>query len=96
MGVRTIVAVAFFVMCAVVMKKVFWMLDQCVPASQEPESKAEARRWKIAVAAVVVAAWICAAGIALGLDMPKSLCVIVFAGPFIVSLPALVWVMLVY
>ncbi len=96
MVIRTIVAVAFFVVCVVGMNKVFWMLDQCVPSSQEAEAKARARRWKGAVAAVVVGAWVCASGIALGFDMPKALCAVVFAGPMAITFPVLVWVFLVY
>jgi len=94
--IRTIVAVAFFVVCAVVMHKMFWMLEQCVPITQEAASKARARRWKGAVAAVVVGAWVCASSIAFGFDMPKALCAVVFAGPIAITLPVLVWVFLVY
>jgi len=96
MIIRTIVAVAFFVVCAVVMHKMFWMLDQCVPSSQEPESKARARRWKGAVAAVVVGAWVSAICIAFAFDMPKALCAVVFAGPIAITVPVLAWVFLVY
>jgi hypothetical protein len=96
MVIRTIVAVAFFVVCVVVMNKVFWMLELCVPSSQEPESKVRARRWKDAVAAVVVGAWVCAICIAFGFDMPKAMCAVVFAGPIAITFPVLVWVLLVY
>jgi len=96
MVIRTIVAVVFFVVCAVVMGKVFWMLDQCVPSSQEPESKARARRWKGAVAAVVVGAWVSAICIAFGFNMPDVMRVVVFAGPIVITFPVLVWVFLVY
>ncbi len=96
MIVKTIVAVTFFVVCAVVMHKMFWMLEQCVPITQEAASKARARRWKGTVAAIVVGAWLCAAGIALGFDMPKALCAVVFAGPMAISVPVLAWVFLVY
>jgi hypothetical protein len=96
MVVKTIVAVAFFVACAVVMYKVFGMLDMCVPISQEPEAKARAWRWKKAVAAVVIGAWVCAACIAFGFGMPETLRLVVFAGAFTVTVPAIVWVLLVY
>jgi len=96
MVIRTIVAVVFFVVCAGVMYKMFWMLEQCVPITQEAASKAKARRWKGVVAAVVVGAWLCAGGIALGFGMPKSLCAVVFAGPMAITVPVLVWVFLVY
>ena len=96
MAIRTTVAVAFFVVCVVVMNKVFWMLDQCVPSSQEAESKARARRWKGAVVAVVVGAWVCATCIAFGFHMSKAMCVVVFAGPIAITFPVLVWVLLVY
>jgi hypothetical protein len=96
MVIRTIVAVVFFAVCVVVMNKVFWMLELCVPNSQEPESKARARRWKDAVAAVVLGPWVCAICIAFGLDMPKALCAVVFAGPIVITFPVLVWVLLVY
>jgi hypothetical protein len=96
MVVRTIVAVAFLVMCMVVMHKVFWMLEQCVPRNQEAAAKARARRWKGAVAAVVVSAWICAICIALGFDMPKAMCAVMFAGPGAITIPVLVWVFLIY
>jgi len=96
MVIRTIVAVAFFVVCAVVMHKMFWMLEQCVPITQETASKARARRWRGAVATVVVGAWVCASGIAFGLDMPKAMCAVVFAGPIAITFPVLVWVLLVY
>ena len=96
MVIKTIVAVAFFVVCVVVMHKMFWMLEQCVPTSQEAIPKARARRWKHAVAAVVVGAWVCAAGIALGFDMPRAMCAVVFGGPIAITFPVLVWVFLVY
>lgn len=96
MVVRTIVAVAFLVMCMVVMHKMFWMLEQCVPKNQEAAAKARARRWKGAVAGVVVSAWICAICIALGFDMPKALCAVLFAGPGAITFPVLVWVFLIY
>ena len=96
MVIRTIVAVAFFVVCAVVMYEMFWMLEQCVPITQEAASKARARCWKGIVAAVVVGAWLCAGGIALGLNMPKALCAVVFGGPIAITFPVLVWVLLVY
>ena len=96
MVIRTIVAVAFFVVCAGVMYKVFGMLDMCVPTSQEPEAKARARRWKKAVAAVIIGAWVCAGCIALGFQMPKTLCAVVFAGAFTTTVPVIVWVLLVY
>jgi len=96
MVIKTIVAVAFFVVCVVVMHKMFWMLEQCVPITQEAEAKARARRWKDAVAAVVVGAWVCAGGIAFGFDMPKALCAVVFAGPIAITFPVFVWVFLVY
>ncbi len=96
MIIKTIVAVAFFVVCAVVMYQMFWMLEQCVPITQEAASKARARRWKGIVAAVVVGAWVCASSIALGFDMPKVLCGVIFAGPISITVPVLVWVFLVY
>ena len=96
MVIRTIVAVAFFAACAVMMHKMSWMLEQCVPITQEAASKARARRWKGVVAAVVVGAWVCAGGIALGFDMTKALCAVVFAGPIAITFPVLVWVFLVY
>jgi hypothetical protein len=96
MVIRTIVAVAFFVVCAGVMGKILWMLDQCVPSSKDELVRRRARRWKAVVAAVVVGAWICAGCIALGLDMPKTLSMVVFLGPFLISFPVLVWVLLVY
>jgi hypothetical protein len=96
MIIKTIVAVAFFVGCAVVMHEMFWMLEQCVPITQEAASKAKARRWKGTVAAVVVGAWVCASGIAFGFDIPKALCTVVFAGPIAITVPVLAWVFLVY
>jgi hypothetical protein len=96
MVIKTIVAVAFLVVCVVVTNKVLWMLDQCVPTSQEPEAKARARRWKGAVVAVVAAAWLCATCIAFGFDMPKIIHAVVFAGPMVITFPVLVWVLLVY
>jgi hypothetical protein len=92
MIIRTIVAVAYFVVCAVVMHKMSWMLEQCVPLTQEAASKARARRWK----GVVVGAWVCAGGIALGFAMPKALCAVVLGGPIAITFPVLVWVFLVY
>jgi predicted Co/Zn/Cd cation transporter (cation efflux family) len=94
--IRTIVAVAFLVACVVVMNKVYWMLEMCVPTSQEEKAKARARRWKGAVAAVVAGAWLCGACIAFGLGMPKVLHAVVFAGPVAISFPVLVWVLLAY
>jgi hypothetical protein len=96
MIIQTIVAVAFFVVCAVGMNRMPGMLEQCVPSSQEAKAKARARRWKGAVAAVVVGAWVGAAGIAWGLHMSKAMCAVVFAGPIAITVPVLVWVLLVY
>ncbi len=96
MIIKTVVAVAFFLVCAVVMYKVFAMLDMCVPTSQEPEAKKRARQWKKAVAAVVVGAWVCAACIAFGFHMTDALRIVVFTGAFTVSVPVIVWVLLVY
>ncbi|HNS22506.1 MAG TPA: hypothetical protein PKH24_18525 [Sedimentisphaerales bacterium] len=96
MVIKTIVAVAFLVACVVVMNKVYWMLEMCVPTSREEKAKARARRWKGAVAAVVVGAWACGACIAFGFGMPKVLYAVVFAGPGVISLPVLAWVFLVY
>ncbi len=96
MIIRTIVAVAFFVASAVMMGKVFGMLDECVPASQEAEIKARARRRKEVVAAVVVGAWVCAVCIAFVFNMPQALCVVVFAGAAVITVPVIVWVLLVY
>ena len=96
MIIKTIVAVAFFVLCAVVMGKEFRILDECVPTSQEAEAIARVRRWKGSVAAVVVGAWLCAACIAFGFHMSKVLCVVVFAGPAAITVPVLVWALLVY
>jgi len=79
----------------VVMHKMFWMLEQCVPVNQETASRARARRWKHAVAAVVAGAWVCAAGVAYGLDMPEAMCTVVFAGPIAITVPVLAWVFLV-
>ncbi len=56
MVIKTIVAVAFLGVCAAVMHKMCWMLEQCVPTSQEEKAKARARRWKGVVTAVVVGA----------------------------------------
>jgi hypothetical protein len=92
----TIVAVAFFLMCMVVMYKMFWMLEQCVPLTQEAASKARARRWKGAVAGFVVGAWICAGGIVFAFNMPEVLDAVVLAGPIIITVPVLAWVFLVY
>jgi len=78
------------------MHAMFRMLEQCVPISQETASKARARRWKGAAAAVVVGAWVCGACIAFGLGMPKGLYAVVFAGPMAISFPVLAWVFLVY
>jgi hypothetical protein len=96
MVIRTMVAVAFFAVCAVGMHKMFWMLEQCVPITPEAASKARARRWKGAVAAVVVGAWVCAGGIAFGFDMPKAMWAVVLGGPIAITFPVLVWVFLVY
>ena len=96
MIIKTTVAVAFFVVCALVMHKMFWMLEQCVPITQEAVSKARARCWKGVVAAVVVGAWVCAICITLGFDMPKALWAVVFAGPMAITFPVLAWVFLVY
>jgi hypothetical protein len=96
MVIKTIVAVVYLAVCVVVMNKVFWMLELCVPISQEPEAKARARRWKGAVAAVVVGAWLCATCLAFGFDMPRVMYAIVFAGPIAITFPVLVWVLLVY
>lgn len=96
MVIKTIVAVVFVVVCAVVMNKMFWMLEQCVPTTQEAASKARARRWKGVVAAVVVGAWVCATCIAFGFDMSKTMRAVVFAGPIAITFPVLVWVFLVY
>lgn len=96
MVIKTIVAVVFLAVCVVVMHKMFWMLEQCVPTSQEEKARARARRWKGVVAAVVVGAWACGAGIAFGLGMPKVLYAAVFAGPLAISFPVLAWVFLVY
>ena len=94
--IKTIVAVAFFVVCMVVMSKMFWMLEQCVPVIQEAASKTRARRWKYAVAGIVVGAWICAGGIVFALNMSQALHAVVLAGPITLSIPVLVWVLLVY
>jgi len=96
MVIRTLIAVAFLLGCVVVMNQVFWMLDQCVPSSKEAEAIARARRWKEAVAGVVLGAWVCAAGIVLGLHMSEVLRVIVFAGPAVITVPVLAWVLLGY
>ncbi len=96
MVIQTVVAAVFFVACAAGMGKVFGMLDQCVPTSQEPEAKARARSWKYAVAAVIIGAWLCAAGIVFGFHMSKALSVVVFSGPAALTAPVLVWVLLVY
>ena len=94
--IRTIVAVAFFVVCMVVMYKMFWMLEQCVPVTQEAASKTRARRWKYAVAGIFVGAWICAGGIIFAFNMPEALDAVVLAGPITISVPILAWVFLVY
>jgi hypothetical protein len=78
------------------MHNVLWMLELCVPSSQEAEPKARARRWKGAVAAVVLGAWVSALCIAFGFHMPDVLRVVVFAGPLVITFPVLVWVSLVY
>jgi hypothetical protein len=96
MIIETVVAAVFFGVCVVGMGRVFGMLDQCVPSSPEPEAKARARRWKYAVAAVVVGAWLCAVCLAFGLHMPKVLCIVVFSGPAAITAPVLAWVLLVY
>jgi hypothetical protein len=95
-GSRTVVAIAFFLVCAVVMYKMFWMLEQCVPATQEVEAKARARRWKYTVAGFVVGAWICAVIIVFTFNMPDVLKAIVLAGPITITIPVLAWVFLVY
>ncbi len=94
--IKTIVAVAFFVVCVVVMGKMFWMLEQCVPINQEAVFKARARRWKGTVAGIVAGAWICAGGIIFAFNMPKVLNALVLAGPITISVPVLAWVFLVY
>jgi len=96
MVIKTIVTVAFLVVCTVGMHRMFWMLEQCVPITQEAVSKARARRWKGVVAAVVAVAWLGAAGLAFGLRMPQAMQAAIFAGPMAVTLPVLVWVLLVY
>ena len=96
MVIEIIVAVVFFAVCAVVMHKMSWMLEQCVPITQEAASKARARRWKGVVAAFVVGAWAGAGGIAWGFGMPDALCAVVFGGPIAVTFPVLIWVFLVY
>ena len=96
MVMTTIVAVAFLLVCLVAMHQVFWMLDQCVPTSKEPEIKAIARRWQGAVAVVVIGAWVCAACIAFSLPLSRVLCVLVFAGPAAITFPVFVWVVLGY
>ena len=93
--IKTMVAGVFFVVCAAVMRKVFWMLDQCVPSSQEPEAKATAWRWRGAVAAVVVGAWAGAAGLVFGFDMPRVLRLVVFVGAGVITFPPTVWVILI-
>lgn len=96
MVIKTIVAVAFLVVCAAVMHKMCWMLEQCVPTSQEEKAKARARRWKGIVTAVVVGVWVCGVCLAFGLDMPKALRAVILAGSMAVSFPVLAWVFLVY
>lgn len=96
MVIKTIVAVVFFLACTAVMYKMPWMLDLCVPVSQEEKAKATARRWKGIVAAFVVGAWLCAGCIAFGLNMPKALSGVVIAGPIALTFPVIVWVFLVY
>lgn len=94
--IKTIVAFAFFVTCAVLMNKMFWMLEQCVPINQEAAFKARARRWKRIVATFVIGAWICAFVIVFAFNMPKALQAVVFAGPITITVPVLAWVFLVY
>lgn len=96
MVIRAIVAVVFFAACVVAMHRMFWMLEQCVPTSQEAIPKARARRWKAAVAAVVAGAWVGALGIVLAFDLSDWLRAAVFAGPIAVTVPVAVWVLLVY
>jgi hypothetical protein len=92
--VSTIVAVVFFVVCVGVMNRTFWMLDQCIPSSRDELVRRKARRWKYAVAAVVVGAWLCAGCLVFGLDMPKTTSALVFLGPLLITFPVLVWVLL--
>jgi hypothetical protein len=94
--IKTIVAITFFVVCMVVMAKMFWMLEQCVPVTQEAASKARARRWKSAVAGIVVGAWICAGGIVFAFNLSEALHAVVLAGPITITVPVLAWVFLVY
>ncbi|HON92375.1 MAG TPA: hypothetical protein PK373_06230 [Sedimentisphaerales bacterium] len=96
MFIKTTIAVVFLAVCAVVMHKMYWMLEMCVPTSQEEKAKARARRWKSIVTAVVVGAWVCGVCLTFGLDMPKALRAVVFAGPMAISFPVLAWVFLVY
>ena len=94
--IRTIVALAFFMVCMVVMHKMFWMLEQCVPVNQEAASKMRARRWKGAVAGIVVGVWICADGIVFAFNISKTLYAVVLAGSITITVPVLAWVFLVY
>ena len=94
--IRTIVAVAFFVVCMAVMYKMFWMLEQCVPINQEPASKARAKRWKGVVAGIFVGVWICAGVIVFSFNMPEALEAVVLAGPITITVPVFAWVFLVY
>jgi len=96
MVIRTVVTVVYFEVSAVAMHTMCRMLAHSVPVTQEAASKARARRWKHTVAAVVVSAWIGAACIAFGLNMPKAMCGVVFAGPVVITVPVLAWVFLVY
>ena len=95
LGIKIIVSVAFFAACILVMSKMFWMLEQCIPINQEAAFKARAWRWKAIVAAAVLGAWICALGIIFTCNMPKTLWAILYAGPIIVTTPVLAWVFLV-
>ena len=94
--IRTIIAVAFFLVCMVVMYKMFWMLEQCVPLTQETASKARAKRWKITVAGIVVGVWICAGSFIYTFNMPETADAVVLAGPITITVPVLAWVFLVY
>lgn len=95
-SIKIIVTIPFFVACIVLMSKMFWMLEQCIPISQEAAFKARARRWKVIVAAAVIGAWICAIGIIFIFNMPKTLCAVVLAGPIAVTAPVFAWLFLVY
>ncbi len=94
--IRTIVAVAFFVVCMVVMYRMFWMLEQCVPVNQEAISKARAKRWKETVAGIFFGVWICAGVIVYAFNMQEALKAVVLAGPITITVPVLAWVFLVY